>query len=349
MASADSVELPDERLKQITSNFDELFSVLNNVESDKMEDKKLEPKLLKSKKENNKPKDHDSRSKSRSHKKTRKKESSAQRIASLSSTSQRTGKKLTTDIEKQSFKRWTREFMWQELEDNDATLDNYPRPTFGKNPNFKSSGKAAQRLAQLQEFHKAKVIKVGSAMSVMPFRKIVLQSKELIYSNIKDLKQYDFIYCILSKDLKSPQDVRIASTKKGLIKYGTPMRVGFKSSIKKIDMMVVPSVVVSTNGVRIGTGKGLEDLEWGMLFDIGAVTEDTVVVTIVADEQVVTNEFLPLDARCSHDLPVNIICTPSRILRANPKIIKPTCGINPTLLNEKLLEEHPALQNFNFS
>ena len=54
----------------------------------------------------------------------------------------------------------------------------------------------------------------------------------------------------------------------------------------RVDLVVIGSVVVSTRGFRIGKGEGFADMEWAMMAASGAVGPDTVVVTVVHDEQV---------------------------------------------------------------
>ena len=54
----------------------------------------------------------------------------------------------------------------------------------------------------------------------------------------------------------------------------------------RVDLVVIGSVVVSTRGFRIGKGEGFADMEWAMMASTGAVGPDTLVVTVVHDEQV---------------------------------------------------------------
>ena len=54
----------------------------------------------------------------------------------------------------------------------------------------------------------------------------------------------------------------------------------------KLDMVVIGSVVVSRDGYRIGRGKGFTDVDIGLLTEIGSITPDTVIATMVHDLQV---------------------------------------------------------------
>ena len=53
-----------------------------------------------------------------------------------------------------------------------------------------------------------------------------------------------------------------------------------------MDLVVIGSVVGSPRGFRIGKGEGFADMEWAMMASTGAVGPETVIVTVVHDEQV---------------------------------------------------------------
>ena len=68
----------------------------------------------------------------------------------------------------------------------------------------------------------------------------------------------------------------------------------FVSFRLKVDLFVVGSVAVDTNGRRIGKGEGFADLEFAMgATHHHAVGPDTLVVTTVHDVQVFGHELLP--------------------------------------------------------
>lgn len=54
----------------------------------------------------------------------------------------------------------------------------------------------------------------------------------------------------------------------------------------KLDLLVIGAVAVSKDGHRIGRGRGYVDLDFGILVEAGAVTEDTIIVTTVHSRQV---------------------------------------------------------------
>lgn len=106
-------------------------------------------------------------------------------------------------------------------------------------------------------------------------------------------------------------------------------------------MVIVGSVVVSRDGYRIGRGNGFNDLDIGLLIEIGSITPKTVIATMVHDEQVVDN--LPTNLFQKYDTPVDIIITPTEVIRVTNRLPRPT-GIYWELLSERRLKIVPSLQ-----
>jgi 5-formyltetrahydrofolate cyclo-ligase len=93
----------------------------------------------------------------------------------------------------------------------------------------------------------------------------------------------------------------------------------------------------------------VESAEWrvcgrrwaGMLRLMGAVDEHTLVVTSVHDSQVTTE--LAGRALLKHDLCVDVIVTPTRVIRTTPAVPKPT-GIYWDLLSPQKLAQVKVLR-----
>ncbi|CAB4061151.1 unnamed protein product [Lepeophtheirus salmonis] len=305
-----------EGLHQIDSQFEDLFNAYGTIT--------IEKKKLKE------PKSPSSRSKSRK-----------RSVRKFRRPPKETSQKNVTSSRKST------EWIWNSLENDDSSLCLFPRPVFGKVPHFLNTLDAARLLTGLREFKNANVIRVGSSMCLMPLRELVLRKKKLLYSNVRDHLNRDYLYCIKSKDLKSNKDFEIAKTKRGLFIYGKPLKIGLKNSIEKINMFVVGSVAVCRNGVRLGDGKGLVDLDWGMLYDVGVVDNNTIVVTLVTDDQIVRDDLLPSWVRNERDLTVDIIVTPTKVLHVDQKLKKPCCGILPSLLTDEIKETFPSLRIYD--
>lgn len=102
-------------------------------------------------------------------------------------------------------------------------------------------------------------------------------------------------------------------------------------------MIVAGSVAVSRDGVRVGKGGGYSEIEYGVLREIGAVDENTPILTTVHDAQIV--DFVPKDV---FDLTVNAIVTPTKTIRIENVGERPR-GIIWDRLSEERIREIPIL------
>jgi len=111
--------------------------------------------------------------------------------------------------------------------------------------------------------------------------------------------------------------------------------------MKDIDLVVAGSVAVSENGKRVGKGGGYSDLEYAILreLDLG----EPEVLTTVHSIQVVDD--LPHE---KHDVPLDWILTPEKVVKTNTSLEKPS-GIDWDLLDEEELEEMPVLKKIKES
>ncbi|KAJ4951949.1 hypothetical protein NE237_028781 [Protea cynaroides] len=106
----------------------------------------------------------------------------------------------------------------------------------------------------------------------------------------------------------SPGAINEACTSIGVVKYGRPIYLDEKI---KVDLIIIGSVAIDPNtGARLGKGEGFAELEYGMLRYMGAIDDTTPVVTSVNDRQLVDD--IPVEKLLVHDVPVDIICTPTQ-------------------------------------
>ncbi|MCS7125572.1 MAG: 5-formyltetrahydrofolate cyclo-ligase, partial [Aigarchaeota archaeon] len=127
-----------------------------------------------------------------------------------------------------------------------------------------------------------------------------------------------------------------AATIRGAFMFGEKISL---ENIPKVDLIVVGSVAVGRDGSRIGKGEGYGEIEYAILREYGKVDENVLVATNVHDLQVF--EEVPQDP---YDVPVDIIATPSRLIRVDIKKPKPP-GIIWSMLSEDKLREIPLLRS----
>ncbi len=125
-------------------------------------------------------------------------------------------------------------------------------------------------------------------------------------------------------------------TIKGGSALGEPI---LANELPTIDLVVAGSVAVNLRGARVGKGGGYSDLEFALARELGRVRENTPVLTTVHELQIL-DEDLPMT---NHDVPLDLIVTPHRVLRTARAFGKPA-GIRWEQLSASQLEAMPALQ-----
>eukprot|EP00897_Mesotaenium_endlicherianum_P001422 jgi/Mesen1/1307/ME000013S00793 len=213
--------------------------------------------------------------------------------------------------------KWAiRKRIWDLLEEQN--LAKMPRPVHHRIPNFVGSEIAAAQLAGLPEFLSAACVKVNPDSPQKQVRYLTLSGGKLLMTPQPRLRTGFF--STLSADKLPDGSLLEACSPAGLAKYGQPLSLFDKI---KVDLIVIGSVAVDPKtGARLGKGEGYAELEYAMLRWMGAIDDSTPIVTTVRDEQLVHD--IPAEKMLIHDVPVDIICTPTQIIRiANSPIPKP--------------------------
>lgn len=228
-------------------------------------------------------------------------------------------------------KQEIREYVWSLLEKENVAR--FPRPIFGRIPNFEGAREAADRLRGLQLFLDAEVVKVSPDAPQRPVRENVLrQGKRLLVPTPRLRKGF-----LLINPPENPTiDAGYAATISGSWKYGRPVKL---NDLPEVDLIVTGSVAVSRSGVRVGKGGGYSEIEYGILRELGRVSEETRIVTTVHDLQVVDD--VPAE---EHDLIVNKIVTPAKVIDTGRKRPEPK-GIYWDKVTNRMLEEIPVLKD----
>jgi len=207
----------------------------------------------------------------------------------------------------------------------------FPRPVFGRIPNFIGAEEAARRLSRQAEFKSARIVKVNPDSPQRKVRTAVLSSGKILIMPSPRLRKG---FVILDSG-KIPEGLFSgASTIRGAFRYGQFCSL---RDLPKIDLVVAGSVAVSMDGVRIGKGGGYSELEYGILRELDLVWEDTPIFTTVHDVQVVAR--VPREL---HDLVVDAIITPTRTIRIGRRSPRPK-GIIWKLITSDMLDDMPIL------
>ncbi|NXE29675.1 MTHSD protein, partial [Ardeotis kori] len=207
---------------------------------------------------------------------------------------------------------------------------------------MQGSHQACGSIKELDAFKRASEIKVDPDKPLEGVRLAALQARKTLLVPTPRLRTGLFNR-IVPPSGATKEILRICATSQGIKEYSVPVGLDGKA---RVDLVVVGSVAVSEKGWRIGKGEGYADMEYAMMVSMGAVQEDTPVVTVVHDCQVVdiAEELLG-----DHDLTVDYILTPTRTIKTNCKRPKPQGIIwHKASVSYEMLEKIPILKSLRY-
>uniref|UniRef100_A0A6P7H245 Methenyltetrahydrofolate synthase domain-containing protein-like n=1 Tax=Diabrotica virgifera virgifera TaxID=50390 RepID=A0A6P7H245_DIAVI len=178
-------------------------------------------------------------------------------------------------LDEQETKLTIREKVWKYLISNKIT--NFPKPY--RIPNFQEIEEASLKLLDLPAFKSAKSVEVLSDKPLASIRELVITNNKDLYVPILRSQK-----CFMRKlKLDEKTDTKTIVSSWGIHHIGEKVEV---TGDIKFDIFVLGSVAVSKDGYRIGKGGGFVDLEFAIYKEMKAITEDTIIITIVHDSQV---------------------------------------------------------------
>ncbi|MGB9827180.1 5-formyltetrahydrofolate cyclo-ligase [Thermosphaera chiliense] len=226
---------------------------------------------------------------------------------------------MTLNIKAQ--KQLIRERIWRLLEEKNVAL--FPRPVYGRIPNFAGAERAAQRLLSLKVWENAEVVKSNPDSPQAHLREHALrQGKTLVMATPRLLNGF----LVLKPSSIEPSRIRQATTIKGAFKHGR--RVSLRE-IPPVDLVVTGCVAVDLKGRRLGKGGGYSELEYAILRELHLLDEKTPILTTIHDLQIV--DEVPLEP---HDYTVDYVATPAKLIRIDGEMVRPK-GIFWELLGDK--------------
>jgi 5-formyltetrahydrofolate cyclo-ligase len=134
-----------------------------------------------------------------------------------------------------------------------------------------------------------------------------------------------------------------ASTLDGMNRFASVIELAtMEATLPVVDCMVTGASLVTPDGLRMGKGHGFFDLEWAMLLEVGLVDEDTDVIAVVHDVQVL-EDVAGQELAADHDTIVDAVVTPSRVIEIDGAPPKPS-GIRWPLLDLETVQAMPPLE-----
>ena len=225
-----------------------------------------------------------------------------------------------------------RERIWSLLQRR--RVARFPFPVHDRIPNFAGAAEAAVRLATLAEWKAARRLKVNPDAPQAPVRLRALEEGKVVFMAVPRLRS---ARCFIRLDpAKLGGNIRRAASISGAGRLGEPVE---PAELGRIDLVVAGSVAVDRRGGRVGKGGGYSDLEFGLAREFGIIAADTPVVSTVHPLQIVPGR-IPM---ATHDVPLDVVATPQRVLRLRRSGSRPP-GIIWDELSEAQIRAMPVLE-----
>lgn len=199
----------------------------------------------------------------------------------------------------------------------------------GRIPPFVGAEQAAQRLATLEAWQTAQVIKANPDKAQLPVRENALREHKLLYMAVPKLAQLEPFYVLEPTEV----DAEAAWSKRAAQLAPT---IG-PDTMQPVDLVVCGTVAVDRRGARIGKGAGYADIEMGLLAEAGLIGSETMIVTTVHELQIVDDDI----PETGHDFRVDLVVTPDQVIEC-PPAVRPQ-GILWQHLSRSKIAEIPAL------
>ncbi len=228
-----------------------------------------------------------------------------------------------------------RKLIWDKMVELGVAI---PPPPHGRIPNFRGADVAAKMLTGLPEWKRARVVKVNPDSPQRWVRLRALEEGKMLLMPTPRLREG---FILLDPKRISRGLYEKASTIRGAFELGVLLRSleDIIRVVKNVDLIVEGSVVVNMCGERLGKGEGYGELEYAILLELNLINPEVTIATTVHEIQVVETR-IPQDP---YDVPVDVIVTPTRIIRVQRCENRPS-GILWEFLNERKLKEIPILR-----
>jgi 5-formyltetrahydrofolate cyclo-ligase len=204
--------------------------------------------------------------------------------------------------------------VWRSLEATGTSVG----PAWSLIPNFVGADVAAWRLAQTDEWKRARTIKTNPDAPQIPIRLRALYEGKTVYAPVPYLtKSFPYLRIDPRRMIERGISFELAATSQGFVEYGEALEF---EDVEVLDFCVVGSVAVSRQGGRTGKGAGFADLETAIFRELGKIADTTPIATTVHSSQLVDDTRVVIEA---HDTPLDFVATETELIRTNHSARRP--------------------------
>ena len=222
--------------------------------------------------------------------------------------------------------------VWATMRDAGATRS--PRIE-GQVPDFVGAERAAERLVALPSWEKIETIKCSADAAAQVVRHAALREGKLLYLAVPKLAN-ERPFIAIDPQTLDEDELWYASSPEGADELGELIS---PDEMDPIDLVVTGCVAVTRDGARLGEGGGYGDLEYALLRAYGLVDEETPIVSIVHDLQILPDGTIPMEP---HDISLDWIFTPDAAMQCVRRFDQPS-RVYWDELDEHRIESIPVL------
>jgi 5-formyltetrahydrofolate cyclo-ligase len=205
----------------------------------------------------------------------------------------------------------------------------------GRIPNFTGAEAAAERLRGAPPWQAARTLKANPDSPQLPVRQRALEDGKTVYMAVPRLAEPEPFFALDPAHLSEPP--RKAASISGATRSARRVTL---AELDPVDLVVMGSVAAAEDGARLGKGGGFADLEYALAAAAGLIGPRTVTVTTVHELQVRPAGTIPVTG---HDVPLDFIVTPERVIACRPAGRRPVPGICWADLTEEKIAAIPLL------
>ena len=205
----------------------------------------------------------------------------------------------------------------------------------GRIPNFTGAEAAAERLRGTPEWQAARTLKSNPDSAQLPVRQRALEDGKTVYMAVPRLAGPEPFFALDPDHLS--ESPRKAASISGATRSARRVTL---AGLRPVDLVVMGSVAAAEDGARLGKGGGFADLEFALATAAGLIGPRTVCVTTVHECQLLPAGAIPVTG---HDVPVDVIVTPERVITCGGVHKRPTAGICWADLTEEKIAAIPLL------
>ena len=203
-------------------------------------------------------------------------------------------------------------------------------------PDFTGSDRCAETIRSSRYYQSATTIFIAPDNSLEQVRRQAVEDgKTLLVATYAIRRGFK----IIRPGDVPPGEEAWAASLDGLEHYGSSISLAEIKDLGEVDLMVTGISLVTEQGTRWGKGHGYFDLEWAMFWEIGVINQETPIIAVGHDCQVISTELQP----SAVDTVVDLIVTPDRAVEVERVYPKPE-GIIWEYINPELKKQIPPLQ-----